>query len=157
MIVALPPEHRRNFIRLQKVAEELKVRANVAVNDARAAHACCLMRFYSVESGLKYLLSVINKTPMRYALANGDVNCIESFGHDLKKMIMALKVPAAYAPNIGKSFSLAGGHQNNGGNQIFTIGRAHEAWRYGLVIVENDQQDIERCLLALSKWIEEHI
>ena len=81
------------------------------------------------------------------------VEYIEEFGHDLERMVKRLKIPAAHAPKISNSFRLSGGYKQAGIHQSFQISDAHQAWRYGLVIVSADQDALEVCLEALIQWV----
>jgi hypothetical protein len=156
MLISLPPEHKRNFRRLQQAARKLEPAAGSETADARSAHGYSLMRFYAAESGLKYLLHDLEKIPHRHQLvdgAPGGRESVEDFGHDLQKMAKRLRVPGIYAPKISNSFRLDGGYKPNGVQQGFSINEAHEAWRYGLVIIAADQDVLATCLDGLIRWI----
>lgn len=156
MLISLPPEHKKNFRRLQQAATTLEPAEGAGTADARRTHGYSLMRFYAVESGLKYLLHDLEKIPHRHQIDGaklGDSESVEDFGHDLQRMAKRLRVPAMHAPQLSNSFRLHGGYKPNGAQQNFPISQAHEAWRYGLVIVTADQDILLACLNGLILWI----
>jgi hypothetical protein len=156
MLISLPPEHRRNFRRLREAARLLQPTTGSETSDARRSHGYCLLRFYALESGLKYLLNDREKVPHKHEIAGNasdEPESVEGFGHDLLKMARRLKVPAMHAPKLNNSFRLSGGYKPNGFQQSFPISDTHQAWRYGLVIDAEDQSMLEVCVEALIRWV----
>lgn len=162
MVITLPQDHKKNFYRLREVANRLRPPTGAGGSDARSSYGFCLLLFYSLESGCKYLLSRDHNIPSQHETGadpenKEKVECVEGYGHALDRMAQRLRVPAVYAPKIGNSFRLSGGHLVKNAKQNFSIAASHEAWRYGLVVEPHDQGILEVCLSKLDEWVQAQI
>ena len=163
MLVSREVEHRQNFFRTKLLADVLSggLASALPPHDL-PGHGSALLRFYAVESGLKYLLQKLEKIPFSYQVkeegwapdAPTNLPHIEKYSHNLQKMVSRLKVPAAaFTPLIGP-FRVVAGYQNG---QNFEIKDAQEAWRYGLEVDPIHQIALENFLIQLLTYIDGEI
>ncbi len=104
-----------------------------------------LLLFYAVECGLKYVYLRRNRMASTQQLAESGL--LSGNGHDLMKWCKDLKMPASLA-GVTVHFRLL----SNTSKQ-YNIGKAHEAWRYGVPIEKSTQDTIVEWLTAVSDWI----
>lgn len=161
MLISQRDDHKQNFTRTRNLADSL-----AAVTEATAplsAFGPSLLRFYAVESGLKYLLNRVEKVPFSYEIADLNVAPdstagfpakIEKYSHNLPRMLSRLKVSAGSVPIPPGPFKVTQGY--NGG-QAFELSGAHEAWRYGLQTDPGDQAQLEKFLTDAISYIEAEI
>lgn len=105
-----------------------------------------LLLFYAVECGLKsvYLYRTNLKTtddiPDKLRQSHNLINWAEEMG-----------LPPSIA-SANTSF-----HLKKDRRRSWEIRRAHEAWRYGVVIDQNDETQLVNWLKQVAQWIEENI
>jgi len=104
-----------------------------------------LLLFYAVESGLKYVY--LRKNGLKSTDDLDDP--IKEYGHDITLWLSELKIPA-HRMFYKKNFRL---RKKIGSNHVRDI---HQAWRYGILIHEEDERDIISFLHNLEQWIEEN-
>ncbi|ROJ32288.1 hypothetical protein BFD15_09130 [Morganella morganii] len=161
MLISQRGDHKQNFTRTRNLADSLATVTDTTV--PLSTFGPSLLRFYAVESGLKYLLNRIEKVPFSYEVdelniapdsTNGFPTKIEKYSHNLPRMLRRLKVSAAsiYVPS--GPFKVTQGY--NGG-QNFELSGAHEAWRYGLQTDPHDQALLEQFLMDTISYIEAEI
>jgi hypothetical protein len=162
MLISQRDDHKQNFTRTRDLADSLAA----VVTDATAplsAFGPSLLRFYAVESGLKYLLNRVEKVPFSYEVDDlnlppdstaGFPGKIEKYSHNLPRMLSRLKVSAGSVSVPSGPFKVTQGY--NGG-QTFNLNGAHEAWRYGLLTDSNDQAQLEKFLSDAISYIEAEI
>ena len=75
----------------------------------------------------------------------------KEFRHDLFKIIKELKLPAQVAGSSKPSFRL----ERDG--TALPIEKAHEAWRYGILIQADDLKNLLEWMQAIRNWIKENI
>ncbi|WP_152598852.1 hypothetical protein [Janthinobacterium sp. RA13] len=161
MLVSQRDDHKRNFSRTRDLA--IALAAALPPASSFPEFGPSLLRFYAVESGLKFLLNRVEKVPFTYEVSEhgaildatpGFPAKVESYSHDLVRMLSRLKVSAATIPIPSGPFKVIGGY--NGG-QEFEIKGAHEAWRYGLNTDPSDQAALEEFLQKIILYIEGEI
>jgi len=161
MLVSQRDDHKRNFSRTLDLANLLQ--AGEVAGQQLKTHGACLLRFYAIESGLKYLLNLKEQVPFSYEVEfeNASLDSeagypgrVEGYSHDLPRMLRRLKVAAsAVTPPPGPFKTI---HGYNGG-QSFNISAAHEAWRYGLQTDAGDQMVLEEFLASVANYIASEI
>ncbi|TPM02497.1 MULTISPECIES: hypothetical protein [unclassified Mesorhizobium] len=155
MLKVLQDEHRKNFWNL--LASISATRKAKALGEVPSASATNLLHFYAAEVGLKYLLSKSAKIPFRHEIT-GKVEHVEFFSHRIVDMIARLKVPAARVPAPPKAtFRCVPGFNDGTGGQRFSLGEAHEAWRYGLTIDVADEVNITGYLAHVTAYLEKEL
>lgn len=100
-----------------------------------------LILFYAVECGLKAVILKENRSMKISGTMNNEL-----VTHDLRLLIKRLGWPA----------SVSSGNANfriQRDNSSWTIGYAHEAWRYGVKIMEDDQHQLTTWLDNLKTKI----
>jgi hypothetical protein len=161
MLVSQRDDHKRNFLRTLELANLLQ--AAEVVGQPMSRHGASLLRFYAVESGLKYLLNLKEQVPFSYEFEDGvaplDVTAgypgrIEGYSHDLPRMLRRLNVAAASVTPPAGPFKTLFGYK---GGQSFFVSAAHEAWRYGLQTDPADQLTLESFLTSVVSYIENEI
>lgn len=161
MLISQRDDHKRNFSRTRNLADALAAATGTTV--PLSTFGPSLLRFYAVESGLKYLLSRVEKVPFSYEVDElniapdstaGFPARIEKYSHNLPRMLSRLKVSAASVPVPTGPFKVTQGY--NGGQQ-FEVSGAHEAWRYGLQTDPGDQALLETFLSHAISYIEAEI
>ncbi|HIE0910650.1 TPA: hypothetical protein ACXJOV_001641 [Serratia marcescens] len=161
MLISQRDDHKQNFTRTRDLADSLA--AVTGTSAPLSAFGPSLLRFYAVESGLKYLLNRVEKVPFSYEVdelnfppdsAVGFPAKIERYSHDLPRMLSRLKVSAGSLSVPSGPFKVTQGY--NGG-QTFKLSGAHEAWRYGLLTDSNDQAQLEKFLSDAISYIEAEI
>src|SRR5205823_4899600 len=100
MLVSRNLDHRKNFSRTKALADALSLAT--PASDTLPNHGPYLLRFYAVESGLKYLLNQNAKVPFSYEVDDlgfapdtsvpGFPQKIEKYSHDLPRMLARLNV-----------------------------------------------------------------
>ncbi len=114
--------------------------------DLATAECRKLLLFYAVECGLKAL--VLEHLKLKSTDDLKDV--LGKSGHDLHYWAKALKMPATHFGKW-KTFRIRGAPDHLSAN------RAHEAWRYGIDILPEDDEALETCLKDLWNWAAERI
>ncbi|HBO0245211.1 hypothetical protein [Pseudomonas aeruginosa] len=161
MLISQRDDHKRNFFRTRNLADALATTTKVSI--PLSTFGPSLLRFYAVESGLKYLLNRIEKVPFSYEVKElnivpdstaGFPAKIENYSHNLPRMLSRLKVSAVSVPVPEGPFKVTKGY--NGG-QEFELSGAHEAWRYGLETDPKDQALLEDFLSRAISYIEAEI
>lgn len=145
MLTVTAEEHRMNFRVLynHKAALDVASQTNDDIQDSVGL----LLSFYSVEVGLKFLLNHAEKIPFRHQVANRKTDeFVEKFSHDLPSIISRLKIPASRlsAPPSGPF---------NCGTQSFDLSQSHEAWRYGLSVLQADQTTLKSYMEELTTFL----
>lgn len=105
----------------------------------------CLLLFYAVECGLKYAYLREN------SLANTkDIDPeIFEYKHDITRWLAELKIPA-HQISIKENFR----YRKRDANDHVRL--VHQAWRYGILINDDDEKKIITSLKKLESWIEEN-
>ena len=161
MLVCQRDDHKRNFSRTRDLADALVTVADPTI--PLSTFGASLLRFYAVESGLKYLLNRLEKVPFTYEVeenaaapdtAQGFPVKVERYLHDLPRMLCRLKVSAASVHIPTGPFKVNQGYK---GGQQFELKAAHEAWRYGLATDPTDQALLETFLDSVITYIEAEI
>lgn len=93
MLVVLLEEHRKNFRHLLAGASALAAAHSTGTLTMRNQEY--LLRFYSVEVGLKFLLNSVQKIPFRHEVATKKDTHIEKYSHRIQDMVADLKIPAS--------------------------------------------------------------
>jgi hypothetical protein len=101
-----------------------------------------LLYFYAVECGLKHLLVKRNKFRRTDELR-------ENYGHDLRKMLKALKV----SKTMIRDDSLQQFHLNRDRGRCYDIREVHQAWRYGITVKTEDENRIVSYFDRVTSWI----
>ncbi|MBB5421739.1 hypothetical protein [Paraburkholderia atlantica] len=161
MLVSQRDDHKRNFQRTRDIAAALAT--YVDPNWPLPMFGPSLLRFYAAESGLKYLLNRKMMVPFSYQIDDegadpdntaGYPTLVERYSHNLPRMLARLNVSAAMVDIPAGPFETVGGYRNG---QIFEIAAAHEAWRYGLTVKDEHQQQLEKFLSDVIDYIEGEI
>lgn len=118
--------------------------AHWRIGQEENGHPCYLLKFYSVECGLKSMY--IHKYDRSHIMNSED---IPDLRHKLDQWIKELNVPAS---QIGQPprFKIRHGGQTEPKRDIERI---HEAWRYGVAVDPDDETAILRWLDSVSNWI----
>lgn len=106
-----------------------------------------LLLFYAAESGLKSIWLKRNKLWKTDQIQD---KTLISDGHNLHRWVKELKISAVIikpAPYF---------HLDRDGS-ILDIEKAHQAWRYGVIIKQQDEKDLVDWLKSLCNWIEDNI
>ncbi len=106
-----------------------------------------LLFFYALECGLK---SVYLKRNGIHNTNQIPDNALQN-SHDLFLFIKELKLPAQTAGASPISFRL----QRDG--TALPIKTAHEVWRYGIMIKEDDAQKLDKWMHDIHAWVKENI
>ena len=104
-----------------------------------------LILFYAIECGLKYAYLREN----RFSSTDQDREKFEKYRHDITGWLAELRIPRQRL-SLRNNFHYK---QRNGQSPIKEI---HEAWRYGILINEDDEDEIVSTLKKLESWIEEN-
>jgi hypothetical protein len=115
-----------------------------AYHQHTSKHACSLylLLFYAVECGLKSVYLRQNRLSNTDRIHRADLRG----SHDLGGWIKELRLPASIATK-GHPFRL----ERDG--SAHTISRAHEAWRYGVRMKPEDEENLVSFLRAIHGWI----
>ena len=118
----------------------------------RIANTCLcrsqnLLLFYSLECGLKSIYLKRNKINRTDRINNKELQKT----HDLSLLIKDLKISATTIGTLSLNFRL------KRDCMTFSIKSAHEIWRYGIMIQDNDEKALVTWMQAIRKWIEENI
>lgn len=107
-----------------------------------------LLLFYAVECGLKSIY--INWSPKNIRTTSDIPNEYLRRSHDLARWVLELKLPVGIT-GANTSFRL------RRDNSSWSIGYAHEVWRYGIAMQPADEQRLVRWLNEVYQWIKENI
>lgn len=117
----------------------------VAVANRDQSHY--LLLFYAAECGLKWIY--LKQRRFRTTERIVDQSLISERGHDLIIWLKELRAPAAIVGQI-VHFRLQKDHS------VRDITSAHQAWRYGVRILSEDEERVIAWLESLCRWIKEH-
>lgn len=101
-----------------------------------------LLLFYAVECGLKVVY--LRRYRLRTTAEIADSRIRGT--HNLAEIVKELRVPAAAAGPC-PSFRLSRD------NLSYDVSHAHEAWRYGIRMVDDDQRALVEWLRRVITWI----
>ncbi len=121
------------------------VRSYVTLRDGSVAQvnsAGRLLQFYSVECGLKAAILGKNGTNAR---STSDL-APELRTHDLRALAKELKLDASVASQLGSC------RRRHNSLERVEHHQLHEAWRYGVVLNEDDEKAAETALGGLIEW-----
>lgn len=104
-----------------------------------------LLLFYGVECGLKAIY--LKQRGLRSTSELPDAN---SYGHDLLGLVKELRLSASVV-RCNSQFCLSTT------NDTFDIRDAHQVWRYGLKMKDDDQIRLVQWLKQICAWIQENI
>lgn len=104
-----------------------------------------LRLFYAIECGLKSVYLRWHRLSTTDQIRNSE---LQDGGHDLAKWVKELRLPASIVPS-SIEFRL----KRDGSR--YRIELAHQAWRYGVSIEENDEAALLAYLQKLQDWIQE--
>ena len=140
--------------KLNAGATELKVAYKIHSKLAGESTSHYLILFYCVECGLKYLhaSSLFNMRPKSFALDDS----LET--HKLQFLLDELKPPKHLFAAIQKIFSNKSSvlsHTIRNKNEIVDIENIHQAWRYGIKLIPEEEERIVEWLKIVSKFIAE--
>ena len=107
-----------------------------------------LLLFYAVECGLKSVY-LRRRYPSRGTIASISDERLRA-SHDLALWIKELRLPAFIA-GTNPNFRLERDRSS------WSVDKAHQAWRYGVVIEVQDEQSLVCWLDNIRRWIEENI
>jgi len=121
-----------------ELEQAFKAHSRAAEKGTSPSHL--LLLFYAVECGLKSKI-------LRYQ----NFNRISQKGkeietHDLRDLSLMLRLPASLTNPEASSFRLKSGSSR-------PIEHAHQAWRYGVAINEEDQKKLLRWLKKIQQKI----
>lgn len=121
------------------------VRSYVTLRDGASRQdgsAARLLRFYSVECGLK--AAILGKNGLN---ARGTASLPEQLrNHDLRALAKELKLEASLVRQ------LSGCRRRHQEASPVEPKDLHQAWRYGAALHEEDEKSAEATLVALSEW-----
>jgi hypothetical protein len=122
-------------------------RGHIRVADTGTEDSHYLLFFYGLECGLKSIYLKRNK------ILRPDQTSNENFRstHDLSLLIKDLRLPAQVTGAALPSFRL-----ERDGTSL-PIKRAHEIWRYGIIIQPDDEKKLVAWMHAIRSWIKETI
>lgn len=103
-----------------------------------------LLKFYSIECGLKSMY--IHKYDRSHSMSSEE---IPDLRHKLDQWVKELNIPASQI-NQPPRFRIRRGGQAEPQRDIE---RAHEAWRYGVGIDQDDETALLKWLEEVSNWI----
>lgn len=118
---------------------------SVAKNGASPSHN--LLAFYAVECGIKSIYLKRNK--LRTTENIRDERLMRS--HDISLWVKELRLPAAITGTN------TGFHLHRDQQSAWSIARAHEVWRYGIIICPADESELVRWLDYIRQWVEKEI
>jgi hypothetical protein len=101
-----------------------------------------LLLFYAAECGLK--AAWLKRNRLR-TTAQVDLDLITKSGHDLRRWVRELHLPAA----LGEA--TVHFHLRSSGS-AYDVSLAHQAWRYGIDIDVDDEAGLVVWLQALCDW-----
>lgn len=108
--------------------------------------ASYLLLFYAAECGLKSIYLDENNLFTTNRISD---SMLSQYGHDLNTWVKQVNT---YPKKIEEAPHF---HINDGSN--LDISKAHQAWRYGVRIKEEDEQKLVKWLENLCNWIKENI
>lgn len=103
-----------------------------------------LLLFYAVECGLKSVYLRRNRLQRTDQIPPE----LQEKGHDLARWVKELRLPAAIV-QAGVEFRLT-----RDGSR-YRIEMAHQAWRYGVAMEEDDEAMLLEYLRNIQNWIQE--
>ena len=127
--------------------DELRKAFNIHRSSAKlATHTSQnLLLFYAVECGLKYAYLRENRLA---STEDVDPDILE-YKHDITRWFAELKIPAQRI-SIKENFR----YQKRDANDHVRV--IHQAWRYGILVNDDDEKKIISSLKNLESWIEEN-
>ncbi|MFN7938651.1 MAG: hypothetical protein U0R19_35305 [Bryobacteraceae bacterium] len=105
-----------------------------------------LLLFYAVECGLKSAWLRQNRLSDTSQLGPE----FDGKGHDLAFWVKQLRLPASVANGV-RDFRLRGTQQRH------RLSQAHEAWRYGVAIQDDDEKSMNKWLEQVCNWIRKEL
>jgi hypothetical protein len=116
--------------------------------------SCHLLIFYAVECGLKSIW--LKRNNLTGTDRIDDQTLLTKDGHNFRIWIKELRLPATIAgmhPDCDKipSFRLARDKSS------WDVGKAHQAWRYGVQMDAVDENDLIEWLESICTWIQDNI
>lgn len=105
----------------------------------------CLLLFYAVECGLKHAYLLENRLNTTEEIDPEILN----YKHDITRWFAELKIPAQHI-SFKENFRF---RKRKGNEHVKAV---HEAWRYGILVNEDDEKMIISSLQNLESWIEEN-
>ncbi len=106
-----------------------------------------LLLFYGVECGLKSIYLRRNKLKDTSQIMDGDLRK----SHDLIGWVKQLRLPASLTSSVSHNFRLRRSHSS------YSLEFAHQVWRYGIAIHQNDEFVLLAWLNRIADWIKENI
>ena len=106
-----------------------------------------LLHFYSLECGLKSIYLRSRKLYRSDQIPDERLRRT----HDLFLFVKELRLPAQVTGAVAPSFRL----QRDGNS--FEVRHAHEVWRDGIKIRENDARALAGWMHKINSWVEENI
>lgn len=100
-----------------------------------------LLRFYSVECGLKHVWM----RECRFWTSKQCKTEMEAFGHRLDKLVKELKLPAYIGSPPQVKLSRG---------ETVPTHLVHEGWRYGATMDSDSERSMASWLLKVDRWIE---
>jgi hypothetical protein len=106
-----------------------------------------LLLFYAAECGMK--LAWLKRNKLRTTNDIADSTLLSSDGHNLNRWKKELKISASigYAP----AFSL------DVGGADLEVAKAHQAWRYGIQMNADKEQELVEWLEKIYNWVKGEI
>lgn len=118
--------------------------------------SCHLLIFYAVECGLKSIW--LKRSILTGTGEIPDQKLLTKYGHNFSFWIKELRLPATIAgkyPDCDKipSFRLARDRDKSS----WDVGKAHQAWRYGVQMDAKDEKLLIEWLERICTWIQDNI
>jgi len=110
-----------------------------------------LLKFYTVECGLKTLHLINNKAPRKRPTRGTDP---ELFNHKLGDLIKKLRISASEITAIPRFHLKKDKHDPS---ISYAIEEVHIAWRYGAILTSQDEQDLNLWLDKVRELIEQRL
>ena len=111
-----------------------------------------LVRFYAVECGLK---SIYLRNNNYKSTKDIQKDIFKTRAHQLDYWVKELNIPKAEVRSTPK-FSIQ--EESNKRTRLgYTIGDAHQAWRYGIKIVQNDEKKLKEWLDKIYEYLIQRI
>ncbi|HIK11940.1 MAG TPA: hypothetical protein IGS52_17050 [Oscillatoriaceae cyanobacterium M33_DOE_052] len=114
-----------------------------------------LLLFYVAEIGVKIIYLQKFKLQSTADIELKEKEFLKKHGHNLQIWLKKCdKLPASILPN---NDVLQWRLKNGDKSTTYSVKYAHEAWRYGIGIVAEDEDKLVAWLQDLCKWIKENI
>lgn len=127
---------------LRKISEK-----HYLVGSEGSSPSHCLLLFYAAECGLKSLYIKKNRLDTTEEITDGRLHD----SHDLAAWVKALNLPA-YATGGSPSFKL---RRDGRFGQNWPLSLAHQAWRYGIHMEDEDERSLTTWLKLLNEKLKE--